>query len=391
MKRNYILDTAVTLVLVTSCVLFVYFYVNKSEFNKLIIRFYPITANLELTNSACSPSSNWSSLIIKQATSSGSPNNQLLHLSPNGDIISCTNGYLGTPLLSNPTNTSTRFRYASISKLWTSDLILDLVKEEKLDLDSYALNIIRNRVSSDSTVLKKIKIEHLLLHRAGFSRTGLLGDDMFKNKKPICPNRLTELDLSYFPDSPGKTFNYSNLGYCLLGVIAEQVLDKNFQSIINERYQLQADNIQFLINKKLDDEAKYNYLSTSIMGFSDIFTAFDYPSLASSAGLSGSAHALAKQVKLMIDKPEPNILSYPEKNCNLSVLRDCYGYAMFPYQKNKDGLKVYFRDGALPGASSLVVVDQYGGITILLSSGQLKSADEIKMSIYDYLSEIYKP
>ncbi len=121
----------------------------------------------------------------------------------------------------------------------------------------------------------------------------------------------------------------------------------------------------------------------------DIYSAFDYASLASSAGLSGNALQLAKQVKNMISKPKPNILSQANIACDLSKIRDCYGYAMFPYQRSMNELKVYFRDGVLPGASSLVVITEKNEIFVLLSSGQAADSriyDQTKMLIYDNLA-----
>lgn len=63
-------------------------------------------------------------------------------------------------------------------------------------------------------------------------------------------------------------------------------------------------------------------------------------------------------------------MSQSDTSCDLTKLRDCYGYAMFPYQQDSNSLKVYFRDGTLLGMSSLVVVDDNGGVLALLSSGQ---------------------
>ncbi|MGG2096065.1 hypothetical protein ABFY41_00180 [Acinetobacter haemolyticus] len=133
---------------------------------------------------------------------------------------------------------------------------------------------------------------------------------------------------------PNKLYQYSNLGYCLLGEIIANQNKTTYQNYIKEHAQIQKDQIQFLENKRFNDEAKYYYIETSLSGYGDIYTAFDYSALASSAGLSGNAIALAHQVQKMIQKPSPNILSMPNLDCDLSKLHDCYGYAMLTYQKN---------------------------------------------------------
>lgn len=375
----------------------IYYSVNTIARNELILKTYPLQVNLETTALSCSNQSpEWLKDTLKSVSlSHRAPNNQVAYISPQGQLFHCESGYLGFPLFSKKVNKDTRFRFASVSKLWTSDAILDLIKKKKISLAEQALSVLPEISAPDDLRIKQITVGDLLLHRAGFNRTGLMGDEMFRNReKPFCPNNLDQLSQVQLSFDPNTTFSYSNLGYCLLGEIIAKQKNMSYQEIIEKEYALVNENIRFLENKRLEDEAKYRYIEIGLTGYSDIYTAFDYPALASSAGLSGSAIALAKQVRQMINKPQPNILSQPEITCDVHKLRDCYGYAMFPYQKTDQNLKVYFRDGVLPGASSLVVVDEYGGVLSLLSSGQAKLGqgeyDQTKMKIYEALAQWYK-
>lgn len=128
-----------------------------------------------------------------------------------------------------------------------------------------------------------------------------MGDEMFRSgQTPFCPTSLEKLAQLQLIFDPNTTFSYSNLGYCLLGeIIANQEVN-SYQQVIEKKYALEKRGIHFLKNKRLEDEAKYRYIETSLTGYDDIYTAFDYPALASSAGLSGSASALAAQVRDMI-------------------------------------------------------------------------------------------
>jgi len=376
--------------------IFIYYYVNTIERNKLNVRLYPIQAKFEQQSVSCMENSPyWLKEVLNNTIlTHNAPNAQIAYISPQGQLFHCEGGYLGIPLVSQKVTEGTRFRYASVSKLWTSDAVLDLVKQQKIELDTPVLSLLPIKSVLADPRIAQITVNDLLLHRAGFNRTGLMGDEMFRSGEvPFCPSvleKLAQVQLTFDPDT---AFSYSNLGYCLLGEIIAHQAHTKYQNVIEKNYALAAGNIHFLENKRSDDEAKYRYIETSLTGYSDIYTAFDYPALASSAGLSGNASALALQVKQMIKKPQPNILSQSDTSCDLAKLRDCYGYAMFPYQQNLNSLKVYFRDGTLLGVSSLVVVDDKGGVVALLSSGQAtlgqQQYDQTKMKIYQYLKKQY--
>lgn len=389
-------DLIIVILFITFGTIFVYYYINNIERNKILIKLYPLQNFIEKKSLHCSETAPvWlKNIIVETSQAHQAPNNQIAYISPQGQLFHCESGYLGIPLFSKKVNQDTRFRYASVSKLWTSDAVLDLVKQQKIELDTPVLSLLPIRSVPVDQRITQITVKDLLLHRAGFNRTGLMGDEMFRSgQTPFCPTSLEKLAQLQLTFDPNTTFSYSNLGYCLLGeIIANQEVN-SYQQVIEKKYALEKSGIHFLKNKRLEDEAKYRYIETSLIGYGDIYTAFDYPALASSAGLSGSARALAAQVRDMIKKPQPNILSQSDTSCDLTKLRDCYGYAMFPYQQNSNSLKVYFRDGTLLGMSSLVVVDDNGGVLTLLSSGQSalgqQQYDQTKMKIYQYLIHQY--
>lgn len=391
-KSIKIVDYFIILILVMCVVIITYLATNRIAFNKILIKIYPVQTYLELSNLSCTHHAPiWLEDILTHVTlNHQSPNNQIVYIDADGKLSHCENGYLGVPLFSKSVTEKTRFRYASVTKLFTSDAVLTLVRNKKLNLDTPILEVLNGIPEPQDNRIKTIKVEDLLLHRAGFDRTGLMGDEMFRQDRvPFCPNHLNKLASYELSFEPKKEFAYSNLGYCLLGAIVESKAKSKFDDYLDQNYQLVNNDIKFLKNFKYLDEAKYRYIETSLTGFSDIYSVFDYPSLESSAGLSGSALELAKQVKSMASKQTPNILSQSDLPCDLSQLRDCYGYAMFPYQSGENGLKVYFRDGVLPGASSLVVITEKNEIVVLLSSGQATDSriyDQTKMLIYDNLA-----
>ena len=394
-KKIQLTDIVITIIILLLAVISIYFYVNSMARNHLWVKFYPIRAELSVRQITCSDNSPiWLADILKYRTEhNNAPANQIAYIEPNGTLYHCENGYVGQyPLLSDSITEQTRFRYASVTKLWTADAILSLVKDGKLSLDTPVAKIISEIDKPTDSRISDITIGQLLLHRAGFDRYSVFGQDMFGIGKDICPNNLTGLNditLGFDPDS--KT-SYSNLGYCLLGeVISRLNHNKPYTDIIASQYDFADTHLKFVSNSAMPDEVTYNYIETGLTGYADIYTAFDYDGLASAAGLSGNAIDLAQQISAMAAKPKPNILSDSKKvGCDPTQIKECYGYAMVTYQPNPRSIKVHYRDGNLLGLSSLVAVSDNGSVVALLSNGTsnegVEGSNKVKMMIYDQIN-----
>jgi len=350
-----------------------YYYANVQARNQLWQQTYPIRAELSVKNISCSKDSpSWmKNVLIDQTKNNNAPANQIAFIDTKGKLYHCENGYVGQyPVVSDAVNDNTRFRYASITKLWTADAILDLIKQKKLSLDTKLSDVLTEIEKPQDTRISSITIRQLLTHRAGFDRYSIAGNDMFGIGKDICPNHLDELntiELNFEPDS--KT-SYSNLGYCLLGAVISRVSNKPYNQIIADNYYFNDTTLKFVSDQRMTNEVDYNYVETGLTGHADIYTAFNYDDLASVAGLSGNAIDLAREVHMMASKPAPNILTIDTaSNCNLKQFSECYGYAMQPYQSQKNMPKTYYRSGNLLGLSSWVAVSDNGSVVALLSNG----------------------
>lgn len=386
-------DLLVVIVLVVLVAVSGYYYANPMARSTLWLQTYPTRAELAVRQISCREDSpSWLADVIKhQAKNNNAPANQIAYIDPQGQLHHCQNGYVGQyPLFSDAVTEQTRFRYASVTKLWTSDAILDLIKGGKLSLDTKLSEIITEIDSPKDSRIDDITIGQLLLHRAGFDRTSIFGNDMFGIGEPICPNNLTGLnniELGFDPDS--KT-SYSNLGYCLLGEVVSRIYNKPYTKVIAENYNFADTSLRFISNHAMPDEVTYNYVETGLTGYADIYTAFDYEGLASAAGLSGNAIDLAQQVQAMSLKSPPNILTDSSKvACELTQIAECYGYAMVTYQPDPQSIKVHYRDGNLLGLSSLVAVSDNGSVVALLSNGTsnegVKGSNKVKMMIYQHM------
>jgi CubicO group peptidase (beta-lactamase class C family) len=133
-----------------------------------------------------------------------------------------------------PNKPDTKFRLGSITKQFTSLLILQLVEEGKLSLED-KLSDILPYYRADTGM--KVTIHHLLTHTSGIpSYTNLpnFGREISRNPYPVeeFVKKFCSGDLEF---EPGAKFSYNNSGYFLLGAVIEKISGKPYEKILEER------------------------------------------------------------------------------------------------------------------------------------------------------------
>ena len=133
-----------------------------------------------------------------------------------------------------PVTSSTMFRVASMSKSVTAMAILKLRDEGRLSLDDAASKYIpalktQSYVTADAP---EITIRHLLSHGAGFPEDNPWGDRQLADSDKDL-NEFLQKKIS-FSNSPGVGYEYSNLGFALLGKIVTVVSGKPYQQYIRD-------------------------------------------------------------------------------------------------------------------------------------------------------------
>ena len=130
-------------------------------------------------------------------------------------------------------STTTVFRIASMSKSFTALAILKLRDEGKLRLDDAASLYIPEMKSiryltADAPV---ITIRHLLTHAAGFPEDNPWGDRQLADRDQELTDLVKKVS---FSNPPGVAYEYSNLGFALLGRIITIVAGKPYQQYIRD-------------------------------------------------------------------------------------------------------------------------------------------------------------
>jgi CubicO group peptidase (beta-lactamase class C family) len=132
-----------------------------------------------------------------------------------------------------PNQPDTKFRLASVSKQFTSMLIMQLVAEGKIDLNVPISTYLPDYPKKNAEI---ITVHHLLSHTSGIPSYTSFDNYRDIMRNPIGVDKLIQL----FADSaleftPGERFSYSNSGYALLGKIIEKVSGKTYEEMAQEK------------------------------------------------------------------------------------------------------------------------------------------------------------
>jgi CubicO group peptidase (beta-lactamase class C family) len=135
-----------------------------------------------------------------------------------------------------------QFHLGSDTKAMTATMLAILVEEGVISWDTTLEQVFPGLASKMNPAYKKVTLEQLLAHRAGFS------DDSWPRGKdfgdmhnlPGTPREQREtyvsMVLSEAPVSePGSTFLYSNRSYAVAGAMAERVANDSWESLMQKR------------------------------------------------------------------------------------------------------------------------------------------------------------
>jgi len=148
----------------------------------------------------------------------------------NGNLL-LRKGYgLADQQSATPNTPETAFGIASITKTFTSALVLKLAEQKRL--------AVSDKISKYFPELKKgdsITIGQLLSHTSGISDKSI--EEKFRNVdlkgKSLREKLMTELEGTPLASTPGTTFSYSNRGYYLLGYLIEKLTGTSYERAVS--------------------------------------------------------------------------------------------------------------------------------------------------------------
>jgi D-alanyl-D-alanine carboxypeptidase len=150
----------------------------------------------------------------------------------NGRVLHRAAFGMEDPFQSVPATVDTRFRIASVSKMFTAVAIMQLVDEGSISLDkSFTTQLGLDGPFNDPRVAT-VTVRQLMSHTSGFSAARNVffghGVDTWQQAADNAIGQVLQFD-------PGAAFQYSNTNFCLLGKLLESVTGEPFERVIRDR------------------------------------------------------------------------------------------------------------------------------------------------------------
>jgi CubicO group peptidase (beta-lactamase class C family) len=131
-----------------------------------------------------------------------------------------------------PATTDSLFQIGSISKVWTTTVVMQLVDEGLIDLDAPITDVLPELRLADPVTASKVTMRHLLTHTSGidgdvFTDTGR-GDDCLEKYVAALADEAQNHPL-------GATWSYCNSGFSLAGRVIEKLTGTTWDAAVKER------------------------------------------------------------------------------------------------------------------------------------------------------------
>lgn len=187
-----------------------------------------------------------------------------------------TRGYgLADKHCETPVQPDSLFRIGSISKPVTAVATLDLVERGQLALNDSVFEILEQFLPDDGPTdhrLTETTVRQHLRHTAGWDNAEIGFDPMFApvrvaEAEGVEPPASADTTVRFLTgrqlgDDPGTSYNYANIGYCVLGRVIEAVTGTDYESHVREnilsplgisRMEIGATRLE----DRLEDEVRY--------------------------------------------------------------------------------------------------------------------------------------
>ncbi|NQY58109.1 MAG: beta-lactamase family protein [Ilumatobacteraceae bacterium] len=149
----------------------------------------------------------------------------------NGELVHEATLGRQSPESIDPANVDDRFRVASISKPITAITVMQLVEDGLVGLDQAVGAQIAAHVGIDnpSARASAITVRQLLTHTSGFPQSQ---STFFSNRVWACPQAAAA---GLTGSIGGNGYDYSNMNYCVLGMLIEQLTGQRYEEVVYER------------------------------------------------------------------------------------------------------------------------------------------------------------
>lgn len=274
-----------------------------------------------------------------------------------------------------PNTVDTRYKVASITKAFTSVLILQLYEQGKIDLNK---TISAYLPDYKGEAADKVKIVQLLT-----ATSGIYNMDAGTTMESVLKNGLPQYQKPYTSDEmlakfcsgalvrePGKEFDYNNADFIILGKIIEKISGKTFQENLSEKFLLPLGmkNSGMLFQQNVIDKLADTYF------YRDDIKALvnDLPVYMENWYAAGAMYSTADDLLKFTDALfSKKLLKQSTLDLMFTSGLGEYGYGVWVYKDYKINGKMYTivkRPGSIMGAQAMLFHILEDGSTILILS-----------------------
>jgi CubicO group peptidase (beta-lactamase class C family) len=280
-----------------------------------------------------------------------------------------------------PADTGTIYRIASITKMFTVTILLQLAEEGKIRLDDPAEKYVPEVGSipgySNHT---KFTLQQLASHTAGLNREPELPGASIGPVSQWETKVLACIPYSSFNSRPGDQFLYSNIGFALLGLALERASGVPYVQLVRERIftPLHMDNSFFIVP---DD--KRGRLAQGLDNKKDGAVNTDLPSRTidgmgyrvPNGGIWSTATDLAKFAIALMGG---NLLQPGSIRLMLTVPGGSRSYGMGAMIMHDRRLGMFGHDGSDPGYTSQLTIEPTDGYAVILLRNYNSGATDLR-------------
>ena len=292
-----------------------------------------------------------------------------------------------------PADNATRYRIASITKLFTAALVLQLHQEGKVRLDGTIRTYLPGYPGEGGD---RVTVHHLLSHTSGienFDRVKSLQEALERGVEPYQKPHTTDALLRYccsgrLAHEPGSAFAYNNADYVVLGKIVEQVTGRTYEEALSERI---LGPLGMRDTGMLRQDAIVPRLASTYFRRDDTRTLInDLPVYMENWYAAGAMYSTATDLLAFAGALFGGTLLKPESlGRMLQPGMDDYGYGLWSYSFAHGGRRhrVAKRPGSIMGANTVLyrLLDRNATV-ILLGNTNLADLDELAQRIGEMLA-----
>ncbi len=298
-----------------------------------------------------------------------------------------------------PVRPESLFRIASLSKPITATAVLKLVADGKIDLDTKVFGLLADFDATGDPRLADITVRHVLQHSGGWDREQTLDPIMniarFMEEEglgapPNCEQSIRLMVRRPLQFTPGTDYAYSNIGYCVLGLLIERVTGQSYEIYVREKVLAPMGITGMRVGNTLEmdqNEVRYHHPETvrSVLTgemVSHPYGGFVIETMPMSGGWIASIGDIARFVAATPPSPVATEPSFAWKGGNYYGL----GWRVWP----REGQADYTHYGAMPGSFALAVHTHDGYAFAVLCNGRPADPETAYRTLYTSLIDTAK-